>query len=171
MKWVSFPLHPETPVEGVLFSELYDPIALREKMEPVRDFARRNGIPFTGRKKRYNPRLAHELYKWVEERRDGMEFHRRLFQAYFVDQLNIAQIPVLVSIVESIGLPGNEAWNVLEKRIYREQIDEEWRLADSLGISAVPSCVIENRVLTGAQPYKTFESFVKYFGVPVRNCC
>lgn len=169
MKWLSFPLHPETPSEGVLFSDLYDQVALQEKMERVYEYARRIAIPFSERKRRYNPRLAHELSKWVEERRDGMEFHHRVFQAYFVDQLNIAQIPVLVRIVESMGLPGSEARDVLEKRVYRERIDREWRRAEAMGISAVPSCVMENRVLAGAQPYETFESFVKYFGYKLQG--
>jgi predicted DsbA family dithiol-disulfide isomerase len=138
-------------------------------MAPVYEYARRIDIPFSERKRRCNPRLAHELAKWVEERSDGMEFHKNVFRAYFVDQLNIAQIPVLVSIVESMGLPGSEARDVLEKRDYREPLDQEWRCAERMGISAVPSCVMGNRVLVGAQPYKTLESFVKHFGVPKRN--
>jgi predicted DsbA family dithiol-disulfide isomerase len=171
--WVSFPLHPDTPSEGVLFSELYDPDALRKKMDPVWDFARRIGIPFTRRKRRYNPRLAHELYKWVEERLEGFEFHKRVFRAYFVDQLNIAQISVLVGIAESLGLPGKEAREALENRAYRERVDEEWRSAEAMGISAVPSCVLGNRVVVGAQPYNILECFVKDCGVPNRthrNC-
>lgn len=169
VKWLSFPLHPQTPSEGVLFSDLYDPAALRAKLEPVYEYARRIGIPFAERKKRYNPRLAHELSRWVEEQREGMEFHQKVFQAYFVDQLNIAQIPVLAGIVESMGLPISEARDVLEKRAYRKQIDAEWNRAELMGISAVPSCIMGNRILVGAQPYGMLESFVKSCGAKQRR--
>jgi len=48
------------------------------------------------------------LGKWAESLDKGEEFHLAVFKAYFADGLNIAKIPVLVKIAESVGLKGAE---------------------------------------------------------------
>ena len=40
-----------------------------------------------------------------------------LYQAYFVDGLNIGELDVLLGVVEKVGLPVEEARDVLERQV------------------------------------------------------
>ena len=64
-------------------------------------------------------------------------------------------------MVESVGLPPEEANEVIEMRTYRDKIDLDWSLARKLGITAVPTLVLGERQLVGAQPYEDMVRFIK----------
>ncbi len=66
------------------------------------------GLPYAKRTHTYNSRLAQELGKWADTQEGGEAIHMPLYQAYFVDQQNIADIELLVSIAEG-GWPGRDA--------------------------------------------------------------
>ena len=65
------------------------------------------GLPYAKRTHTYNSRLAQELGKWADTQDGGEAIHMKLYQAYFVDQQNIADIELLVSIAEAAGLDGS----------------------------------------------------------------
>ena len=67
----------------------------------------------------YNSRLAQELAKWAETQDGGTAIHDALYRAYFVDGLNIAQIDNLMAVVRKLGLPEDEAREVLASRRFR----------------------------------------------------
>ena len=117
------------------------------------------GLPFGTRTKTYNSRRAQELGKWAESLNKGEEFHMAVFKAYFADGLNIAKIPVLVEIAESVGLEGAE--DVLAKGAFKEAVDRDWRYSMTRGITAVPTFVANGRVVVGAQPYNVLEELIK----------
>jgi len=85
-----------------------------------------------------------------------------VFKAYFADGLNIARIPVLVELAESVGLKGVE--EVLSKGTFKEAVDSDWRYSRSHGVRAVPTFVANGRMVVGAQPYNVLEELVK--GLP-----
>jgi predicted DsbA family dithiol-disulfide isomerase len=126
----------------------------------LKQVARQENLPFGDRTHTYNSRLAQELGKCAEEREKGDAFHDAAFKAYFVHGKNIAQIPVLVELAESIGLDGDEARDVVEARTYMDAVDEDWTLARSLGITAVPTFHLSGQHLVGAQPYEMMEQFL-----------
>ena len=117
------------------------------------------GLPFGERTKTYNSRRAQEAGKWAESLNKGEVFHRAAFKAYFAEGLNIASIPVLVGLAESVGLKGVE--DVLSKGTFKEAVDKDWRYSRACGVSAVPTFVAEGRRLVGAQPYNVLEQLVK----------
>ena len=67
----------------------------------------------------YNSRLAQELAKWAESKGKGDEFHRAVFEAYFVETKNIGKIDELALLAQSLGLPEEEARQVLIKNLQR----------------------------------------------------
>ena len=100
---VHFPLHPDTPMEGKSLEELfagrdYDPEAMYARMKGLMD---EEGLPYAQRTHTYNSRLAQELGKWADTQPGGDAIHMKLYQAYFVDQKNIADIDLLVGIAYS----------------------------------------------------------------------
>jgi predicted DsbA family dithiol-disulfide isomerase len=123
--------------------------------------ARELGLPLGDRQKTYNSRLAQELGKWAEEKGKGEEFHHAVFRAYFVDGINIAKIEELASLTRRIGLSEQEAKKVLELRTYRKTVDSDWKRSHQFGITAVPTFVINQRAVVGAQPYEVLEGFLE----------
>jgi len=126
----------------------------------LKQVARQEDLPFGDRTHTYNSRLAQELGKWAEEQEKGDAFHDAAFKAYFVHGKNIAQTPILVELAESIGLDGDEARDVVETRTFMDAVDEDWTLARSLGITAVPTFYLSGQYLVGAQPYEMMEQFL-----------
>lgn len=117
------------------------------------------GLPFGVRTKTYNSRRAQEAGKWAESRNKGEEFHMEVFKAYFAHGLNIAKIPVLVEVAESVGLKGVE--EVLSEGTFKEAVDSDWRYSRNCGITAVPTFAAKGRMVVGAQPYKVLEDLIK----------
>jgi len=106
--------------------------------------------------------LAQELGKWAEMQPGGEQIHVR---AYFVDNLNLARAENLIAVAEGVGLSIDEARGVLRERYFRESVDEDWRRSRELGITGVPTFIMGDRGLVGAQPYEQLESFVTAAGV------
>lgn len=154
IKWTAFPLHPDTPEEGRTLEELFKVGSeeIRKKMLHLRQVADELGLPLGQRTKTYNSRLAQELAKWAEAKGRGDEFHEAVFRAYFVDGKNIATMEELVTLAEFVGLPAEEARTVLQTRSYRQPVDADWFRARLLGVTAVPTFVIDRRAVVGAQP-------------------
>jgi predicted DsbA family dithiol-disulfide isomerase len=137
------------------------PVNIDEIKARLRMAARELGLPLGDRQKTYNSRLAQELGKWAEEKGRGEEFHHAVFRAYFVDGINIAKIEELASLAKRIGLSEQEAKKVLELRTYRKAVDSDWKRSRQFGITAVPTFVINQRAVVGAQPYEVLENFLE----------
>jgi predicted DsbA family dithiol-disulfide isomerase len=170
-KWVAFPLHPDTPEEGLLLEELYArrAVDINQVKLRLKKVADELGLPLGERKKTYNSRLAQELAKWTESKGKGDSFHDAVFRAYFVDGKNISKVDELAVLAKSIGLPEGEARSVLESRAFKAAVDSDWSHCGQLGITAVPTFVANGQALAGAQPYEVLEQFLKSCGVKKRN--
>jgi predicted DsbA family dithiol-disulfide isomerase len=118
------------------------------------------GLPYGTRTHTYNSRLAQELAKWAEEQPGGDRIHDALFAAYFVERANLASIDLLVTTAGSLGLSEERAREVLESRSYRDSVDRDWARAAELGVTAVPTFVMNDRGVVGAQPYAVLERLV-----------
>lgn len=123
----------------------------------------REGLPFNAeRNMSYNSRLAQELSKWAEEKSKGDEAHDALFRAYFVDVKNIGKVEPLVEIAQDLGLPADEATDVLLSRKYKDAVDEDWRRCAAYGVNAVPTFLAGKYLMVGAQPYEELERLVQH---------
>lgn len=127
-------------------------------MDRLKAAAARCGLPFGARTMTYNSRRAQEAGKWAESLNRGDAFHMAVFQAYFVDGLNIAKVPVLIELAESVGLKGVE--EVLAKGTFKNAVDEDWKYSRLRGVQAVPTFAVEGRAVVGAQPYDVLEKLV-----------
>ena len=163
VRWRAFPLHPETPEEGLTLEELFAgrDIHVPAVLARLKKVAGELGLPWGDRTKTYNSRQAQELGKWAEEKGKGDEFHHAVFRAYFVEGKNIAKKEVLSDLASRVGLVKEEAFEILEKRSFKADVDKDWRLSREWGITAVPTFVINGERLVGAQPYGVLEEFVR----------
>ena len=162
MRWLAFPLHPETPEEGRTLEDLFagQPVNISEMMARLRSVAQAEGLPFGDRHKTYNSRLAQELAKWAEDQGKGDAFHHAAFRAYFADGKNIAKISNLLDVAASVALDPVETQKVLEERTCQNEVDADWQRARRLGIRAAPTFLWGDRRLVGAHPYETLKRFV-----------
>ena len=162
MKFTQFPLHPDTPVEGLSLEQLFagrnmDVQAAKARMTGL---MLEEGLAYGERTMTYNSRLAQELAKWAEGSAGGEAIHDALFRAYFEAGVNIARIDELVLIAERAGLASAEAHEVLESRRYEAEVDADWRRSRELGITGVPTFVAGTHAVVGAQPYSALERLV-----------
>ena len=117
-------------------------------------------LPFGERKMTFNSRLAQELGKWAEDQDRGDAFHHAVFLAYFQRGENIARQRVLLQICSAVGLDPAAAQAVLDQRSYREAVDQDWQRSSQMGITAVPTFVLNGLRLVGAQSYAALEGMV-----------
>jgi predicted DsbA family dithiol-disulfide isomerase len=163
---VHFPLHPETPAEGRSMAELYagrnvDPEAMYQRMKGLMDA---EGLPYGRRTHTYNSRLAQELGKWADTQPGGEAIHDALYRAYFVDARNIGDPEVLADIAQSVGLPAEEARQVLAERRFKEAVDADWAKSRQWGVTGVPTFVANRYGVVGAQPYETLAQLLERAG-------
>jgi predicted DsbA family dithiol-disulfide isomerase len=166
VEWIHFPLHPETPVEGMTLEALFagrdkDIDAMQARMKALMES---EGLPYGERTHTYNSRLAQELGKWAEGEPGGEAIHDALYRAYFVEGLNLANPDVLVTRATSVGLSGEEARRVLEERRFKEAVDRDWARSKATGVRGIPTFACGMDQLVGAQPYEMLERFVRDAG-------
>ena len=170
VKLVHFPLHPETPPEGMSLAELfagraYDPEAMFNRMKGLMDA---EGLPYSRRTHTYNSRLAQELGTWADTQPGGEALHDALYRAYFVDTRNIGDPEILVALAESVGLSGAEARAVITERRFKVQVDADWSKSRQYGVTGVPTFVAGGYGVVGAQPYEALAQLLDKVGVPKR---
>jgi predicted DsbA family dithiol-disulfide isomerase len=170
VRWVAFPLHPETPEEGRTLEDLFKgrAVDMDGMKSRLKQAANEAGLPMGEREKTFNSRLAQELAKWAESKGAGDEFHKAVFHAYYVDGKNIGKIDELAGIAESINLSAREARSVLETRTYKEAVDTDWSRCRTLGVNAVPTFMVNDRRVVGAVGYEVLERFIKESGAAPR---
>lgn len=100
-----------------------------------------------------NTSLAHELAAWATEIGRGKETWEALYRAYFGQARSIFDVEALLTLAREIGLPEDQARQVLTSRQYAERVRNEGREARALGANGVPFIVIDRRyAVPGAQP-------------------
>jgi len=153
------------PLEELFRGRGIDLEAAQRRMKGLMDA---EGLPYGKRERTFNSRVAQELGKFGDER--GIpQIHDALYRAYFVDGSNIAKLPVLINAATNIGIPADEARDVLTERRLRAAVDADWARSRQLGVTGVPTFVIGRNGLVGAKPYEELEEFVRSAGAQPRR--
>jgi predicted DsbA family dithiol-disulfide isomerase len=170
VRWTAFPLHPETPKEGMTLEELFAgrPINIKQVMDHLSSVAAELGLPLGKREKTYNSRMAQELGKLAEKKGLGETFHMAAFKAYFADGWNIGLESTLIDLGMSVGLSEADIQDALQKRTFKHAVDEDWNRSHQKGVTAVPTFMLNGRSLVGAQPYEKLVQLLKAGGVARR---
>ena len=173
VRLVHFPLHPETPAEGVsldvLFGARADDPARKARQARMQQLMDAEGLPYGTRTHTYNSRLAQELGKWADTQAGGERIHDALYKAYFVDGRNIGDPETLVAIAESAGLAADAARKVIAERSFKAAVDQDWTLSRRVGVTGVPTFAAGGQGVVGAQPYEVLEELVVAAGAELRS--
>jgi predicted DsbA family dithiol-disulfide isomerase len=163
LQWRVFPLHPETPEGGTALADLFpgNEAKIAQMHERLAGIAAAEGLPMSpGRTRTYNSRLAQELGKWAESRGAGDPFRRAVYNAFFVEGIDIGRADALVRIAGAVGLDPAEARGALEDRLFAPAVDADWRRARETGVTAVPTHDCDGRRLVGFAPYEDFRRLI-----------
>lgn len=160
MQFAPFFLDPTTPPEGKPRRQMTKP---DDPPTPIEQRAAGLGITFTrGRTWTSNSHLALEAAEFAAEHGDPWRFHRAMFKAYFEDLADIGDIEVVVRVGAEAGLPEAELREALAAGRYREPVDEGIRWAQQIGVTAVPTFVLDGRLgIVGAQELPVFEDVLQ----------
>ena len=128
--------------------------------ERLRKLMAAEGLPFSPSSRTFNSRLAQELGAWAQAQPGGDAIHDALYRAVFVAGRNIAEMPVLLDVVRTVGLDVEAARRVLVDRSFRGRVDADWQRARALGVTGVPTFVANGYGVVGAQPYEVLAEMV-----------
>jgi predicted DsbA family dithiol-disulfide isomerase len=115
---------------------------------------------FTDDSRMQNTFKAHQLIHFAAENGLEEEMKLSLFNAYFTDGKDVNDLGVLVELAESVGLDKTEAEVVIKSEKYAQAVREEETIWMQRGIQSVPTFVIGNQGVAGAQEPATLAAFI-----------
>jgi predicted DsbA family dithiol-disulfide isomerase len=156
-EWVSFEIHPETPPEGVVLSERFSEAVLNRMFQNIRAAGIPLGLRFGELSRLSNSSRALEASEYARDQGHYDTFHTKVFRAYFTDTRDIGSLDVLLDLARADGLDTNELKTALEDRQYASRLDEAHAEARQLGITAVPTFIVDGgERIIGAQSLDFF---------------
>jgi predicted DsbA family dithiol-disulfide isomerase len=163
-----FELNPAMPPEGedtvAHLSKKYGMNAaqLAQGRETLRQRGAAVGFSFGDRPRIWNTFDAHRLLHWA-----GLEGRQRalkhaLLAAYHTRGENPGATDVLLRLAGEVGLDVERARAILAGDAYASEVRAGERHFQELGISAVPSVIIDDRhLIQGGQPPEAFEQALR----------
>jgi predicted DsbA family dithiol-disulfide isomerase len=159
VEWMPFELRP-APNPTLRPEGQYLQQAWRNSVYPMAE-----GMGVEIRLPRVSPQphtdLAFEGYQYAKERDKGNEYNDRILRAFFQEEQDIGNLDALVKLAGEIGLDETDFRNALVSHKFRETHQQALNHAQEIGVEAVPTFIIGNRVLTGVQDRETLERAIE----------
>jgi predicted DsbA family dithiol-disulfide isomerase len=160
VEWRPFYLRPDTPSDGMDLPAYVLRARANGSEERLRGMAESYGLAFASTGRIYNTRLAHEAtaYAYALERGAALEFHRVIFRRVYADGQDPGQWATLRAAAVEVGLDADDMQREVASGKYTEAVAEQVRQAYQIGVTGVPTYVINDRyAIVGAQPYEAFQ--------------
>ena len=107
-------------------------------------------------------RPALVMAKHAEANNAGEAYHSAVYEAYWVQGLDISSPQILKQIMLTIGLDPGELDAIMTNSDYQAQVQADVTQANEFGLGGVPALVFEEKYLiSGAQPYPTLAKAVE----------
>ena len=147
VEWMPFELRP-APTPTLRPEDDYLQTTWARSVYPM---AATLGVPIVLPKVSPQPHthLAFEGYQFAKEHGQGEAYTHRMFTAFFQEEQNIGDVEALTRLATEVGLDAATFRAALVNRTYRQQHQLALREAARVGISAVPSFLIGNKLVRG----------------------
>ncbi|MBN3724474.1 DsbA family oxidoreductase [Burkholderia sp. Ac-20379] len=120
------------------------------------------GFAFGPRTRIHNTFDAHRLLHWASLQGKQIALKKALLRLYHGEGKSPSSQNVLVEAAVSAGLDGTQARLVLQRGDYANEVRQEERKYQTMGVHSVPSIILDDRyLLTGAQPVEAFEHAIR----------
>jgi predicted DsbA family dithiol-disulfide isomerase len=149
-----FQIHPEWPADGMPAEQWRPemPARTRQQMwERIGEMGRAAGIEMKPPGTLANSMLALQAGEFAADEGRAEIFEERVFRAYFTDGLNIGKREVLLNLGVEVGLDRAKLADALETGKYTMRIKNHAQAAAQRGITGVPTLIIGDWPLVGAQ--------------------
>ena len=160
INWCPLEIHPDAPPGGKPVSELgYGKTQWQQMMANLGRLAGEEGVSLADHEFTTNSRKALLLAEAAKSA--GSEvfhaLHRRLFEAFFVDGLNIGDETVLRNLAAECSVPTHLVQSAWTDDHYAEQLQQYLAAAVHHGVKAPPTIFIaDQHRLDGAIPFDAF---------------
>ncbi len=159
VEWRPFYLYWDIPLEGKELPDYVKRARLNGSEQRLQSIANSYGMKFESTKRIFSTRLAHEATEYARENGKANEFHKTLFRKVYAEGQDPSQWVVLRATAEEVGLNPEEMQQLVESNKYTGYIEEQVRWAQQIGVTGVPTYVINDRyAVVGAQPYEVFKN-------------
>ena len=162
VEWRPFEIHPETPKEGTELNNLPFPKEYLEMMKAnVKRLADDVGVTFKLTDKLPNSRMALYLSEFARKKGKFDEFHKLIFDSYWKDGKDIGDQALLLDLADSIGFNRNEILEYIDSEEPFKELKKSLRELRKYGINGVPTFIIGDKIVVGAQSYEVFEKVIR----------
>jgi len=159
--WLPYELHPEAPPEGIPREAYFGRERSQRMHSHLQSVADSVGLRMEPRDVIINSRRALGAAELARERGRFDAMHHALFKAHWEGGGRLEDVEDLVRVGTEAGLDAAELRDAIETDRYAAVIDENRRVASSVGIDAIPAHIFGRRYLVlGAQPYEVLKQVV-----------
>jgi predicted DsbA family dithiol-disulfide isomerase len=162
VEWRPFEIHPETPKNGTDLSNLPFPTEYLEMMKAnIKKLADDVGVTFKLTDKLPNSRMALYLSEFARKKGKFDEFHKLIFDAYWKDGKDIGDQALLLDLADSLGFDRSEVLEYIDSEEPFNELKKSLSELRKYGINGVPTFIIGDKIVVGAQPYEVFEKVIR----------
>ena len=119
--------------------------------------AAEEGLELSRPETRSNSHLSLIADLFARDQGQQEPFHTRMFQAYWQQQRNIGRREVVLDVARESGLDTAELEQAIDDGRYEPELAAAYEQAHDYGISGVPTYIIGDYKIVGAQPYEVLE--------------
>ena len=162
VEWRPFEIHPETPKEGTDLNNLPYPEEYLDMMKAnIKKLADDVGISLKLSDKLPNSRLALYLSEFARKNGKFDDFHKLVFDSYWKDGKDIGDQAFLLGLAETIGLNRNDMLEYINSEEPKSELTKSLKDLKQYGINGVPTFIIGDKIVVGAQPYDVFKKVIE----------
>ncbi len=119
------------------------------------------GISLNLSEKLPNSRLALYLSEFARKNGKFDDFHKLVFDSYWKDGKDIGDQALLMGLAETIGLKRNEILEYIKSEEPKSELTKSLKDLRQYEINGVPTFIIGDKIVVGAQPYDVFEKVIE----------
>lgn len=143
---MGYELHPETPAQGIFYSELFKGRDMSEYREQIRKRGEEFGLVFAERTLLSNTRMVLQAAEFARDEGAFEGFHEAVFRAYFSEGRDIGNPEVIAAIAGSCGLDPDRMLSAVESGVNLPRLEAAHREGESLGLTGIPLFLINSRL-------------------------
>ena len=162
VEWRPFEIHPETPKEGMDLNNLPYPKEYLDMMKAnIKKLADDVGISLKLSEKLPNSRLALYISEFARKNGKFDDFHKLVFDSYWKDGKDIGDQALLLDLAGTVGLNRNDILDYINSEEPKSELTKSLKDLKQYGINGVPTFIIGDKIVVGAQPYDVFQKVIE----------
>ena len=100
-------------------------------------------------------------FLFAEHEGKGMEYTKAVFDAFYQDQLDIGEMPVLIRIAEQVGLDAKVFEEEIRSQKRMEELDGYQKWAKAYEVESLPTMVIGEEKVVGYHEPDTYRKILE----------